>query len=151
MSESEQIVFESTKFGQVSIDRSSVLTFPHGLPGFERSREFGLVEVEEESPFLRLLSLEEPRLGFVLVDPTVVWPEYDPAITEDDMGGLEVTELSQVAIYCVVTLSDAPDQVTANLKGPICINTEKLLAKQLILVADRYHTKHALLTAPQEQ
>ena len=48
MSESEKIVFENVKFGQVSIDSSSVLTFPHGLPGFERFREFGLVEIEED-------------------------------------------------------------------------------------------------------
>jgi flagellar assembly factor FliW len=149
MSESEELVFENVKFGQVRVDRSSVVTFARGLPGFERAREFGLVEVAEESPFLRLLSVDEPKLGFVLVDPTLVWADYDPEITEGDLAGLDVTRAEQLAVYCIVTLSEQSDQVTANLKGPICINTDNMLAKQMILVDDRYHTKHALLTTQQ--
>jgi flagellar assembly factor FliW len=145
MSKSEEIVFENAKFGQVSVDRSSVLTFPHGLPGFESAREFGLVEVAEETPFVLLLSIEEPRVGFVLVDPTLIWPDYDPVITEEDLNGLAVTEASQLAVYCIVTLSTVPEQVTANLGGPVCINTAAMLAKQMILVDERYHTKHPLL------
>ena len=145
MSESRKIVFENVKFGRVSIDDSSVVTFPHGLPGFERFTKFGLVEVAEEEPFFRLLSLEDPRLGFVLVDPTLIWPDYDPVITEEDLSGLALTDPAHLAVYCIVTLSTVPEQVTANLGGPICLNTEKMLAKQMILVDERYHTKHPLL------
>jgi len=151
MSESEKIVFENVKFGQVSIDSSSVLTFPHGLPGFERFREFGLVEIEEESPFLRLLSLEEPRLGFVIFNPMLVWPDYSPGISQEDLQGLGITRADQIAVYCVVTLSKVPSEVTANLKGPICINTETMQGKQMILVDDQYHTKHSILATQQEQ
>jgi flagellar assembly factor FliW len=151
MSESEKIVFENVKFGQVSIDASSVLTFPHGLPGFERFREFGLVEIEEESPFLRLLSLEEPRLGFVIFNPMLVWPDYNPGISQEDLQGLGITRAEQIAVYCVVTLSKVPSEVTANLKGPICINTETMQGKQMILVDDQYHTKHSILATQQEQ
>jgi flagellar assembly factor FliW len=118
-----------------------------GLPGFERFHEFGLMEVPEEAPFLRLLSTQEPRLGFVLVDPTIIWPEYDPAIHEEDLAGLEATAPEELAVYCIVTLSEVPEEVTANLRGPICINTGKMLAKQMILVDDRYSTKHSLLKA----
>jgi len=145
MTESGKIEFENVKFGKVSIDGSAVVTFPQGLPGFERFRKFGLVEVPEEAPFFRLLSMEDPRLGFVLVDPTLIWPDYDPVITEEDLNGLAVTEASQLAVYCIVTLSTVPEQVTANLGGPVCINTAAMLAKQMILVDERYHTKHPLL------
>jgi len=151
MSESEKIVFENVKFGQVSIDASSVLTFPHGLPGFEKFREFGLVEIEEESPFLRLLSLEEPRLGFVIFNPMLVWPDYGPDISQEDLQGLGITRVDQIAVYCIVTLSKVPSEVTANLKGPICINTETMQGKQMILVDDKYHTKHSILATQQEQ
>lgn len=151
MSESEKIVFENVKFGQVTIDSSSVLTFPHGLPGFERFREFGLVEIEEESPFLRLLSLEEPSLGFVIFNPMLVWPDYNPGISQEDLQGLGITRADQIAVYCVVTLSKVPAEVTANLKGPICINTEAMQGKQMILVDDQYHTKHSILATQQEQ
>ena len=151
MSESEKIVFENVKFGQVTIDASSVLTFPHGLPGFERFREFGLVEIEEESPFLRLLSLEEQRLGFVIFNPMLVWPDYNPGISQEDLQGLGITRADQIAVYCIVTLSKVPSEVTTNLKGPICINTETMQGKQMILVDDQYHTKHSILATQQEQ
>lgn len=151
MSETNKIVFENIKFGQVSIDPSSVLTFPQGLPGFERLRKYGLVEVEEETPFLRLLSMEEPKLGFVIVNPMLVWPDYDPDIGPEDLQGLDINSVDQLAVYCIVTLSNVPDQVSANLKGPICINTETMWAKQMILMDDRYHTKHSILAARQEE
>lgn len=151
MSESDKIVFENIKFGQVSIDRSSVLTFPQGLPGFERFRKYGLVEVEEETPFLRLLSMEEPQLGFVIVNPLLVWPEYDPDIGPEDLQGLDITSADQLAIYCIVTLSKVPEQVSANLRGPICINSETMRARQMILVDDRYHTKHSILATRQDK
>lgn len=150
MSEADKIVFENVKFGKVSINPSSVLTFPHGLPGFERYKQYGLVEMEEESPFLRLLSLEEPRLGFVIINPMLVWSDYDPYITEDDLQGLEITRADQLLIYSIVTLSSVPEEMTANLQGPICVNAETMRAKQMILVDDRYNTKHSVLAANAE-
>ncbi len=147
MSEAQTITFENTKFGEVTIDRRDLLVFPHGLPGFERFKEFGLVELEEETPFLRLLSLDEPRLGFVILNPMLVWSDYDPGIGQEDLQGLGIEKAEQLGIYCIVTLSTIPGEVTANLKGPICINTDTMRAKQMILVGDRYHTKHSVLEA----
>ncbi len=151
MAESNKIIFENASFGRVSIDRSAVVTFPHGLPGFERFRVYGIVEAEEEHPFMRLLSLEEPRLGFVLVDPTLVWPDYDPAINPEDMAGLDVSRAEQLSLYALVTLSERTEDVTVNLKGPVCINTDSMLAKQMILVDDRYHTRHRLVAAGRDR
>jgi flagellar assembly factor FliW len=151
MSEGEKIKFHNAKFGEVTIDRQDVLSFPQGLPGFERYKHYGLVEIEEEVPFLRLLSTEEPRLGFVLINPVLVWPDYEPGISPEDLEGLGITRAEQLAIYCIVTLSSKPEEVTANLKGPICINTETMQARQMILVDDRYTTKHAILAVQQQE
>ena len=145
--EAQTITIHNVKFGEVTIDRQDLLEFPHGLPGFERFKGFGLVEFEEEAPFLRLLSLDEPRLGFVLLNPMLVWPDYNPGIGKEDLEGLGIERVEQLAIYCIVTLSDDPQKVTANLKGPICINSESMKAKQMILVDYRYHTKHSILAS----
>ena len=51
----------------------------------------------------------------------------------------------------LVTLSADPSKVTANLRGPICINTEKMHAKQMILVDESYHTKHSILEASSQE
>ena len=147
MSDSDKIVFENVKFGEVSVERDSVVTFSHGIPGFERFSDYGLVAVEEEDPFLRLLSIEEPRLGFVIVNPMLIWSDYNPEITKDDLESLEITSADEMEIYCVVTLSQVAEEVTVNLKGPVCVNTTTMKAKQLILVDDRYQTKHSIIEA----
>ena len=149
MSENEKVSFQNIKFGEVSVERESIISFPNGIPGFERFNEFGLVAVEEEDPFLRLLSIQEPSLGFVIVNPLLVWADYDPNIGSDELDGLEITKVEDLKLYCVVTLSKVPQDVTVNLKGPICINTQTMKGKQMILVDDRYQTKHSILEATQ--
>jgi len=151
MSESDKVTFQTAKYGEVTIKREDVLSFPQGLPGFERHRDYGLVEIEEEVPFLRLLALDQPDLSFVIVNPMLLWPEYNPDIGEEDLQALGITQVEQLAIYCIVTLSANPSEVTANLRGPICINTEKMQAKQIILVDERYHTKHSILEASSQE
>ena len=149
MSESEKVSFQNIKFGEVSVERESIITFSNGIPGFERAKEFGLVAVEEEDPFLRLLSTQESSLGFVIVNPMLIWADYDPEIGDDELDGLDIARVEDLEVYCLVTLSKVPQDVTVNLKGPICINTQTMKGKQLILLDDRYQTKHSILEAIQ--
>jgi flagellar assembly factor FliW len=149
MSDPEKTSFQHAKFGEVTVGRDEIVTFPNGLPGFERCRRYGLIALEEESPFLRLLSMDNPSVGFVLINPLLVWADYNPQIGVEDLEGLEITSPEEMAIYCIVTLSPVPQQVTANLKGPILINARTQQARQMILVDERYHTKHSILAAGQ--
>ena len=149
MSESTQVTFTNIKFGEVTVESTSVLTFPEGLPGFERLKTFGIIQVDDEAPFLRLLAVDEPSVGFVILNPMLTFPEYNPDFGGEDLEGLQIEAAEDLEMYCVVTLSKVPSEVTANLKGPIAINTRKMLARQMILVDDRYTTKHSLLAADQ--
>ena len=150
MSESEQLTFTNAKFGEVTVVKTSVLTFPNGVPGFEKSKDFGLVSVDEEAPFLRLLSIEQPSLGFVILNPMLIWQDYNPQMSSDELEGLEIESDDDLEIYCIVTLSPTPEEVTANLKGPIAVNTRTMTARQMILMDDRCHTKHSLILAANE-
>ena len=149
MSDPEKYTFQNAKFGEVTVGPDEVVTFPNGLPGFERCRRYGLISLEEESPFLRMLSMDVPSVGFVLVNPLIIWSDYNPQIGKEDLEGLEIQSAEEMAIYCIVTLSPVPQQVTANLKGPIFINTRTQQARQMILVDERFHTKHSILAAGQ--
>ena len=68
MSDTEKYTFQNAKFGEVAVGPDEVVTFPNGLPGFERCRRYGMIALEEESPFLRLLSMDNPSVGFVLIN-----------------------------------------------------------------------------------
>lgn len=145
------VTFQNAKFGEVEVEAGSVVTFQDGVPGFERCKKYGLVSVDDEAPFLRLLSIDEPAVGFVILSPMLLWKDYNPHMGPEDLEGLDVQEADDLEMYCIVTLSESPDKVTANLKGPIAINTRTMTARQLILMDDRYHTKHGLLAASQQK
>lgn len=150
MSQEEKIVFPNAKFGEVEVESDNVVQFPNGVPGFERCKRYGLLALEEEAPFMRLLSLDDPNVGFVLMNPMQVWGDYNPDIGREDLESLDLEGPEDLAVYCVVTLSSVPSQVTANLKGPIFINTRTMLARQMILMDERYNTKHSILGDGQE-
>jgi len=81
----------------------------------------------------------------------LLWPEYDPDIGQEALQSLGIGQPEHLAVYCIVTLSSEPGQVTANLRGPICINTETMQAKQMILVDERYHTRHSIMEASSQE
>ena len=150
MSELDNVTFTNAKFGEMTVDGTSILNFPDGVPGFERLKRYGLLALDEEAPFLRLLSIDEPSVGFVLLNPMLVWEDYDPQISAEGLEGLELGNSEDMAMYCIVTLSPVPQQVTANLKGPIAVNTRTMTARQMILTDDSYHTKHSLMAASEQ-
>lgn len=145
MSQDGDIRFTNVRFGEIAVPPDRIITFPNGLPGFERCREFAILEDEESAPFCWMLSAENPRLAFVLIDPFLVWPDYAPRISRDDLKSLQIEKQEDALIYAIVTLSRDVKEVTANLSGPLLINAANRTAKQLALLDDRYTTKHRIL------
>lgn len=145
MSQDGEIRFTNVRFGEVAVSPDRIITFPSGLPGFERSRQFAILEDEESAPFYWMLSTENSRLAFVLLDPYLNWPDYNPRISRDDFKSLGIEKPEDARVYVIVTLSRDVREVTANLSGPLLINAANRLAKQLALLDERYTTKHRLL------
>ena len=46
-----------TRLGERSVDQSRVITFPKGLIGFENRRDFALLQIRDDSPFMLLQCL----------------------------------------------------------------------------------------------
>ena len=145
MSQDGEIQFTNARFGEVTIPLDRVITFPNGLPGFEKCRQFAILEDEESAPFSWMLSVENPRLAFVLLDPFLTWPDYTPRISRDDLKSLSIEKQEDALLYVIVTLAREVREVTANLSGPVLVNGATRLATQLALIDERYTTKHRIL------
>ncbi|MBS13814.1 MAG: flagellar assembly protein FliW [Gemmatimonadetes bacterium] len=143
----EVVRFTHTRFGELETTQDKIISFPDGLPGFECFKEYALFEDPASEPFQWFLSIESQELGFVVINPLYLWPDYDPKISKDDLKSLEISKPEEILIYSIVTLSDDPSHVTVNLSGPILINTTNRRARQLALLDDRYTTKHKILDA----
>ncbi|MGC9327985.1 MAG: flagellar assembly protein FliW [Candidatus Hinthialibacter sp.] len=124
---------------------SEILTFPEGLLGFGRFHQYAILQDPEETPFLWLQSIEKADLSFVIVDPFLFFPGYDIQVKTAELDDIELHDLSKSIVYVILTIPKNPMNLTANLRGPLVVNSEAKLAKQFVLIDDRYHTRHFLL------
>lgn len=136
----------TSRFGQIDISDDKVITLPDGMPGFAETR-FTLINPEKHAPFCWLQSLGNPDLAFVVVDARETFPDYAVSLTSEEYERLALDENTEVVVLLVVTLAADPAAVTVNLQGPIVLNPERMLAKQIVLEGSRFPTKHPLFGA----
>jgi flagellar assembly factor FliW len=99
-----------------------------------------------EYPFLWLQVLEDPNLAFLVISPFEVVPDYQPDIPNEDVQFLGLKQASDALIYNIVTLK-RPGPATVNLKGPVVLNRNTLIGKQVVIAnAADYALQHSLPT-----
>jgi flagellar assembly factor FliW len=111
------------------------IEFASPMPGFPAHRQFVLVRLDEDGLMFELASTDNPELRFLVVPPTVFFPEYSPEISEEtlDALGVDASHLDQVLTLLVVTVGTTPADATANLLAPILIDQVSRRAVQVIL------------------
>ncbi|MDD3732270.1 MAG: flagellar assembly protein FliW [candidate division Zixibacteria bacterium] len=144
------MLVKSQKLGELDVSEDKLIIMERPILGFENLREFCLIEIDEIMPFLWFQSVQEPSISFLVVNPIVFFPGYRIEINPKEIAELEVARVDAVETYVIVTLNKNPELITANLQGPILINTENNLAKQLILVNSDYKVRHSLSKAMEE-
>ena len=141
------MLVNTLRFGPLEVPADKRITMERPILGFEGLADFCLIEVEELSPFLWLQSIENPAVAFLVVNPLAVFPDYRIEINPKEIAELRVDDVQQVETYVIITVPEDPRRVSVNLQGPILINTENRLAKQLVLVNSGYRVRHRLLDA----
>ena len=106
MARRTEVVEARTRLGTRRIDPDKIIEFPRGLMGFEDQREFTLLQLREDAPFLVLPSLQDPELGLLVGDPYAFLPEYRIKIGDAEQNMLQVKTAGELAV--LVTLSIRP-------------------------------------------
>jgi len=137
-----------TKLGEREIARDSIIYFPHGLIGLDDKREFVLIPVRENSPFLLLQCVSDPGLGLIVADPFPFLPDYDVKLEQAEKKILRVESLRQIAVLVTVTIPKSrPEDTTFNLSGPIILNTKARLGLQAPQLDAKHPTHYRLADA----
>jgi len=140
---------ETTRFGQIRIQTDKIINMPLGVPGFPDQRQFVILEHRQDSPFHWYQSVDEPALAFVITDPFLFKPDYRVDIPKvlTELGWDPDTQLDQLQLYVIVNIPKGrPDQMTANLMGPILVNQLTREAVQVVLTDGKYSHKIPLMT-----
>ncbi len=137
----------SSRLGPLEVPDDKLITMERPILGFEGLTRFCLVDRDEMAPFLWLQSAEEEEVAFIVVNPKAFFPNYRIEVNRKEIAELRIKQLESVETYVIVTMKDDPRDLSANLQGPILINTENGLAKQLVLVNSEYKVGHRILDA----
>lgn len=123
-----------------------VVTFPEGLIGLEAYHRFAMKEIPGQELFLQLQSLDDDYFSLVITSPFWFKPEYEFELPDrylDQLGGAELLE-----VFVVVTLATDPQNISANLLGPLVISKVTGTGFQLLADDHGYTTSYKpLITA----
>jgi len=136
---------KTTRFGELKIKETDVIHLPNGLVGFSQYKRYVILPHAENSPLFWLQSLDDPALAFVIIDPLIFRPDYKVTLTPADVEVLGLDDASKAVVYAIVVIPGDPAKMTANLVGPLVINPETRIGKQVILQDSPYTTKHYIL------
>lgn len=117
---------------------------PMGLLGFEQVKEYLLIAKPAEEPFQWLQMKDNAALAFVVIDPFLIMPEYQPDIPQPDVDFLGIEDPQDAVLFNIVTVH-GPKHATVNLKGPVVFNRRTFIGKQVVIAnASAYSIEHPL-------
>jgi flagellar assembly factor FliW len=146
------MTLDTVHLGLISVDESSTVEFPEGLPGFEDCRRFVPLEHPAEPSLIFLQSLERPGLCFLALPVRSVRNDYELELSAEDLDVLDWPEGAQpdlgrdVAALAIVSLAENQEP-TANLLSPLVIRVDNRRAVQATRADQRYGCREPLLLA----
>lgn len=141
MLDTPMIDVRTTRYGEMETVRVSeevVLTFPDGMPGFERHHRYALLQDTKLAPFFWLQSLHDPLVGFLVITPGLLVRDYEFDIADPDVEMLDLDDASEARVLSILVVPEDIRAMTTNLQAPIIINPLKRIAKQVILTDERF-------------
>lgn len=132
-------------FGEIELDQNKIITFEHGIMGFEEYKNYTIIYDLEEGESITiswLQSIEEPSLALPVINPLLVKPDYDPIVEDEVLSILgEITD-DNIIILLTLTVPSDLTKMSVNLKAPIIINSDTRKACQIIVENQEYNVKY---------
>lgn len=137
-----------TRLGRQTVDLDKVIHFPRGIIGFEDRKEFTLLQIRPDAPFLVLQSMDEPGLGLLVADPYGFLPDYTLKLGDAEQKMLQVEKRDDLAVLVTVAIPPGrPEETVLSLTGPILINHAAKIGIQAPQTDMKGPTKLKLRTA----
>jgi flagellar assembly factor FliW len=136
---------DSTRFGPIEIRDDAVVTFPDGIIGLPGTR-YALLAETEASAFLWLHSVEDPSIALPVTNPWFFFPGYAVDVSDEDAARLGLDGADGADIFCVVRAAESLEDFTVNLRGPIVVNGEGRVARQVINQSTPYGVREPLFS-----
>lgn len=142
------IAIRSQALGDIEVPAADTIQFCEPIPGFPDCTDYALVphmrsDGTPNDNVMWLQALEAPFHAFIVTDPWSVVGDYAPEIPDADAEQIQLRSMEDARVLVILTV---PRQggVSVNLRAPLVLNVAARLAKQVVLLSDRYDTRHML-------
>lgn len=132
------------------IQEDVLLRFPSGLAGFPEDHEFRLYEPKDGYPLKFLQSVAHPELSFVCMDAAVIKADYEVPLSEAEAALLDLQDPKEALVLVTVVVPEDPRQMTANLAGPLVVNTRTLTGCQVALDSHRFPLQYPVFASRED-
>ena len=109
----------TTRFGELEVEKSDKISFKEGLLGFENLKNFFVVDPGDQTLILWLQSLDEPHIAFPIIEPKIFKPEYTVQLVPSEMRSLNLENINDAVVYSILTIPQIVTEMNANLKATI--------------------------------
>lgn len=138
---------QTTRFGTIETEDDNIIHFPQGLLGFPMQKNYLLFEHKPNSPFFWLQSVDRPDLAFVLTNPFLVEKDYLKDVMEAEEKLFKAGSGGGVSVFVLVTIPPGKaEDMTVNLLGPLVIEVDSRLGRQIVLPNSGYSHQHPIVT-----
>lgn len=135
-----KIAIKGTSFEYLE---STVIQIVEGLIGLPHLKNAVLVDNPAFRPFHWLASIDDETTRFIVVDPEIIFPDFDKDAYLNAAGGLGVLDKDTV-VLALVNVSSEWKKTTINLRAPILLNPHTKKAAQLILADGNFKLAESL-------
>ncbi len=106
-----------TDYGMVEYQEEDLLIFRDGLFGFPQLTRYLLLRMnDEDDSILLMLSVEESKVVFVLINPFFLTPDYSPVLAPEELACLESEDSGELSYYAICVVQNDYLENTVNLK-----------------------------------
>ncbi len=135
---------KTTRFGELEVNPNDIVTFAEGLLGFENLKKYFVVDPGDSTLILWLQSTEDEKVAFPIIEPKIFKPDYIAKLLPADLNGLDLDSLQTAKLYSILTIPANVTEMSANLKAPVVINSNKKVGKQIVLQDSKLSVKHEM-------
>lgn len=136
--ETRSIKMQTSRFGDIEVTEDKIITFIHGIPGFEERKKYILIDHDDGGMFKWLQAIDDSQVAFLMTDPCLFKQDYKVTISKPELKSLGAEDLSTIVTLVTVCVEPDNNLMALNLKGPIVFNSTNMTGKQLIVDREEY-------------
>jgi flagellar assembly factor FliW len=141
------LALDSAKLGPLQFAENQIITFDHGILGFNDYHRYLLLSRPETAPLSLLQCVDQPELAFLVADPSNLVNGLNLGRLKSTLHELEARTPEDLRVLVTFTIPPGrPAEATANLVSPILINPRAQLGKQVVLENQNYSHKQPILS-----